>query len=111
MNTIKFQKDLVTGSYDLITLDVLSEGPAYVYAMIRKIAEQSRNRFQWNEGTAYRVLHHLEGQQLVASEWRGPRLGRRRKYYRLTGQGRRAWKQRRAQWREFSDSMNSLLGF
>ena len=104
-----FGKDLATGSYDLVALDILSDGPIYAYGMIRKIFEQSRHQIRWHQGTAYRVLHHLERQGLVTSRWQGPKTGRRRKYYQLTEQGRRAWKQRRAQWREFSRALTALI--
>jgi DNA-binding PadR family transcriptional regulator len=109
MNRDQFQKDLVTGSYDLVALDILSEGPTYAYGMIRKIFEQSHHLIRWQEGTAYRVLHDLERRGLVSGCWLGPKTGRRRRYYRLTDRGRRALKTRRQQWRAFSRALNSLL--
>ena len=105
----QFGKDLATGTYDLVVLDVLRDGPAYVYALIRRIAKQSRAAFLWREGTAYRVLHHLEEQGFVASDWQGRRTGRRRRYYRLTDRGRRAWAERRAEWTVFRKALNLLL--
>lgn len=105
----QFGKDLATGTYDLIVLDVLRDGPAYVYALIRRIAEQSHAAFRWREGTAYRVLHHLEEQGLVTSEWRGRRGGRLRRYYHLTSRGRRAWSEQRAEWNAFRKALDALL--
>jgi len=104
-----FHKDLVTGSYDLVALDILNEGPLYAYGMIRKIFEQSKHLIRWREGTAYRVLHDLERRGLVTSQWLGPKYGRCRKYYRITERGRRALRERRRQWRDFSRSLNHLL--
>ena len=104
----QFGKDLATGTYDLVVLDVLRDGPAYVYALIRRIAEQSHAAFRWREGTAYRVLHHLEEQGFVVSEWRG-RSGRPRRYYRLTGRGHRALRQQRAEWIAFRRALDTLL--
>ena len=49
MKNESFDKDLVTGSYDLVALDILSEGPTYAYGMIRKIYEQSEHLFLWHE--------------------------------------------------------------
>ena len=104
-----FGKDLTTGSYDLVALDILSEGPTYVYGMIRKIHRQSRRLFGWREGTAYRVLNDLERRGLVTSRWVGPKDGRQRKYYRLTERGRRAWKQQRQKWKMFRRALDALL--
>ena len=104
----QFGKDLATGTYDLVVLDVLRDGPAYVYALIRRISEQSHAAFRWREGTAYRVLHHLEEQGLVISKWRG-RTGRPRRYYRLTERGRRAWQEQRTEWTAFRKALDALL--
>jgi PadR family transcriptional regulator, regulatory protein PadR len=105
----QFGKDLATGTYDLIVLDVLRDGPAYVYGIIRRIAEQSRLTMRWREGTTYRVLHHLEEQRLVTSEWRGRDTARPRRYYRLTDRGRRVWRAQRAEWISFRDALDALL--
>jgi PadR family transcriptional regulator, regulatory protein PadR len=109
MNVNAFDKDLVTGSYDLVALDILHEEPIHVYGMIRKIAEQSGHTIRWYEGTAYRVLHDLERRGWVVSQWLGPRTGRRRKYYRLTDAGRQALRTRRRQWEQFREALDKLL--
>ena len=104
-----FSKDLATGSYDLVALHVLSQGPAYVYGIIRRISERTNHLVRWREGTAYRVLHDLERRGLVRSEWQGPAQGRQRRYYHLTARGRRALQQRRRQWRDFRHTLDKLL--
>ena len=104
-----FNKDLVTGSYDLVALDILSKNPLYAYGMIRNIFEQSRHLIRWREGTAYRMLHDLERRGLVTSGWRGPKRGRQRRYYQLTTRGRRALQEQRRQWKEFSRTLNAML--
>jgi PadR family transcriptional regulator, regulatory protein PadR len=109
MKTNVFGKDLATGSYDLVVLDVLRDGPAYGYAILKRIFEQSRQTIRWRKGTLYKVLHDLERRGLVASQWRGDRRRRRRRYYRLTDPGRRAWRTQRDQWQQFTQAVNALL--
>ena len=92
-------------------MDILNERPAYAYEIVREIFEQSHHTIRWHEGTAYRVLHHLERQGFATSHWRTPKPGRERRYYTLTTRGRRAYQQQRAQWRAFSTAVNALLGF
>jgi len=104
-----FSKDLATGSYDLVALHILSDGPAYVYGIIRRIAERTNHTVRWREGTAYRALHDLERRGLVRSAWKGPSEGRRRRYYRLTARGQRALRQLRHQWRDLRDTLDKLL--
>jgi PadR family transcriptional regulator PadR len=109
MKSDRFAKDLATGSYDLLVLDVLRKRPAYGYEIVRRIAIQSKHTIRWHFGTAYHVLHHLERQGLVTSRWKTVGRSRERKYYRLTPRGRIAWRQRRAQWQAFSEAINALL--
>jgi DNA-binding PadR family transcriptional regulator len=110
MRIDQFGKDLVTGSYDLILLNMLNRKPAYAYGIVHEIFEKSKGTTQWREGTVYHVLHHLEKQGFVTSHWQGPKTGRQRKYYRLTARGHRAWATRRKQWQRFSRDLNALLG-
>ncbi len=110
MKIDQFGKDLAAGSYDLVMLDMLNRKPAYAYGIVREIVEKSKGTTRWHEGTVYHVLHHLEKQGLVTSTWRGPKTGRRRRYYRLTDHGRRAWRTRRDQWQRFVRDLNALLG-
>ena len=110
MKIDRFAKDLVTGSYDLLVLDVLRERPAYGYEIVRRIAKQSKQIIRWHFGTVYHVLHHLERQGLATSRWKSVGRRRERKYYWLTARGRVAWRQQRAQWQAFSKAVNTLLG-
>jgi DNA-binding PadR family transcriptional regulator len=110
MKIDRFAKDLVTGSYDLLVLHALREQPAYGYEIVRRIGEQSKQTIHWHFGTVYHVLHHLERKSLVTSRWKTVGRSRERKYYQLTARGRATWRRQRAQWRDFSKAVNSLLG-
>jgi DNA-binding PadR family transcriptional regulator len=109
MATDQFSKDLATGSYDLVVLDILRNKPAYGYEIVRRVFEQSRHTVLWRQTTVSRVLRHLETQGFVVSQWRKAGRRRERKYYRLTVRGHRAWRTRRDQWRRFSTLLNTLL--
>ena len=110
MSTDQFGKDLATGSYDLVILNLLRGRPAYGYDIVRRVFKQSRQTVLWRKTTVHRVLRHLETQGLVTSQWRKAGKSRERKYYRLTSRGQRAWRTRRDQWRSFSTLLNTLLG-
>jgi len=71
-------------------LAILAEGDSYGYAIIKRVAELSGGYLQWTDGMLYPVLHRLERQGLVAAKWSAAENGRRRKYYRITGEGRRS---------------------
>ena len=110
MNRDEFARNLAAGTYDLIVLDVLRDGPSYGYSILKRIVTQSKHCICWHQGSLYPVLHRLEERGLLASEWKGRPGGRQRRYYRLTARGQRQWREQRAQWRTFSRGVNSLLG-
>lgn len=123
MNRDEFARNLAAGTYDLIVLDVLRDGPSYGYGILKRIVTQSKHCLCWHQGSLYPVLHRLEERGLLASEWKpasagsgrlrrgaGPKHGRQRRYYRLTARGQRQWREQRAQWRTFSRGVNALLG-
>ena len=91
-------KDLVAASATPLVLAILAEGESYGYAIIKRVAELSGGHLQWTDGMLYPVLHRLEDEELIASEWRESETGRERKYYRLTRTGRRALEKEKAQW-------------
>jgi PadR family transcriptional regulator, regulatory protein PadR len=73
-------------------------GACYGYAIILRVAELSGGHFQWTDGMLYPGLHRLERQGLVAAKWAAAESGRRRKYYRITKEGRPQLAAQRQQW-------------
>src|SRR5262245_41735786 len=91
-------KELVAASTVPLVLSVLTEGETYGYALIQRVQELSNGRIEWTEGMLYPVLHWMEEQALIESEWREGESGRRRKYYFLRKEGRKALQAEQAQW-------------
>ena len=91
-------KDLVAASSTPLVLAILGEGESYGYAIIKRVSELSGGHLQWTDGMLYPVLHRLERHALVASRWRSSETGRRRKYYRLTKEGRTQLDAERQRW-------------
>jgi PadR family transcriptional regulator, regulatory protein PadR len=98
-------KELVAASATPLLLSILQKGPSYGYAIIQEVRELSGGELEWSEGMLYPVLHRLEEQELIESyEERGD-TGRKRRYYRLRPDGRRALTEERRQW----DIVNAAL--
>lgn len=91
-------KELVAASTVPLVLSVLTTGESYGYELIQRIQELSRGRIEWTEGMLYPVLHWMEREELIESEWRTIDSGRRRKYYRLRKAGRAALREEQQQW-------------
>ena len=101
-------KDLVAASSKPILLSILAEGEAYGYQIIQKVRELSGGDIEWSEGTVYPVLHRLEREGLIASEWKEAETGRERKYYFLTAMGRKTLKGERQQWLKVHNTLCKL---
>ena len=91
-------KDLVAASATPLVLAILAEGESYGYAIIKRVGELSHGHVQWTDGMLYPVLHRLERNGLVAAKWGSSDSGRRRKYYRLTKEGRAQLEAERKRW-------------
>ena len=94
----RIAKDLVAASATPLLLAVLDKGPSYGYAIIQQVRELSGGELEWSEGMLYPVLHRLEEQELIESYEQLGETGRKRKYYRLRPEGRRALVEERRQW-------------
>ena len=91
-------KDLVAASATPLLLAILQKGPSYGYAIIQEVRELSNGQLEWSEGMLYPVLHRMEDAGLIESyEERGD-TGRKRKYYRLRSDGKKALTEERRQW-------------
>lgn len=101
--------DPAKGQLGLLLLAVLEQGSGHGYEIIQDLRDRSDGRFDMPEGTIYPALHRLETDGLISGRWIKAE-GRRRRTYSLTLAGRTELKHRRKDWRDFSRSVESLLG-
>ncbi len=102
-------KDLTAASATPLVLAILSEGESYGYAIIKRVDELSAGKLQWTDGMLYPVLHRLERNGLVQTEWGESETGRRRKYYRLTDQGTKELTNLQLQWQVITETLRATL--
>ena len=101
-------KDLVAASATPLVLAILAEGDSYGYAIIKRVAELSGGHLQWTDGMLYPVLHRLERLGFVAAKWSTSENGRRRKYYRITKEGRTELEAQRQQWKAVDGTLKGI---
>jgi DNA-binding PadR family transcriptional regulator len=101
-------KELVAASTVPLVLSVLAKGETYGYALIQQVRELSGGRIEWTEGMLYPVLHWMEREKLIESEWRQGDGERKRKYYRLRKEGRKALREEQEQWMTVHTALMSL---
>lgn len=101
-------KDLIAASSTPIVLAILAEEDSYGYAILKRVREISDGRMEWTDGMLYPVLHRLERLGLVESRWESRAGERRRKYYRITRQGRGQLAEERRQWQAVDATLRGI---
>ncbi|WP_294180234.1 PadR family transcriptional regulator [uncultured Schumannella sp.] len=107
---MRIDKDLVAAIATPLVLAILSEGENYGYAILRRVTELSGGELEWTDGMLYPLLHRLHRLGYVTTEWRSSDEGRRRKYYAITPDGRRALGEQRSQWATASGALERAFG-
>jgi len=107
-NVAMLSKELVAASTVPLVLSVLTQGESYGYELIQRVRELSGNRIEWTEGMLYPVLHWMEDEDLIEAEWREAETGRKRKYYRLRKEGRKALQDEQQQWLTVHETLTKL---
>ncbi len=98
-------KALVAASTKPLILSILRRGESYGYEIIQKVKELSGGELEWADGMLYPVLHRLEKDGNVATQWKLSKEGRRRKYYRLTEAGRKELQNDIKEWNSINDAL------
>jgi len=103
----KWEVQLRKGCLELAILAALWDGRLYGLEILRRL--ESDSDLIVSEGTVYPLLSRLKALELVRSEWVESDAGHPRKYYALTGAGKRRVQVMAGMWERFSSSMGKLL--
>lgn len=103
-------KALVAASSKPLILSILSHGKSYGYQIIKNIERLSGGELDWTDAMLYPVLHRMEDEGLIRSEWVIADNGRRRKYYSLTSQGEEELEAQKNQWLNVHKALQELWG-
>lgn len=105
---MQFNKELIAASSTPIVLAILAEGDSYGYAILQRVRDLSGGQMEWTDGMLYPVLHRLERLGLIKAKWQVADTGRRRKYYRITPQGRVQLEEERRQWQAVHKTLRGI---
>ena len=101
-------KSLLTGSMTMLVLKLLSEKDMYGYEMIDTLRKKSQNVFELKAGTLYPLLHGLEEKGML-TVYEQELLGKTRKYYSITKEGKKLLKSKTEEWNEYSGAIANVL--
>jgi PadR family transcriptional regulator, regulatory protein PadR len=93
------------GVLELCVLSLLSKGDKYGYQLTEAISKQ----MSVAAGTLYLVLRRLNEENYFETYLVESQEGPARKYYKLTSEGHRHYRQLKAGWIEFVEQVNQLM--
>lgn len=102
-------KELMKGSTVILILSLLERKEMYGYEMTKEIEQSSGGVFTFKEGTLYPILHTLEVELMVEAYW-NEEGGRKRKYYRITEQGKKQLADKKREWSLFRNTVDHVIG-
>jgi transcriptional regulator len=105
-----FNRELKKGSAGLLILSLLEDRPRHGYEISKLIEARSAGTLRFHVASLYPLLYRLEKRGLIHGRWVEKSGQRRRRFYRLTAEGRKILKQQRGLWREFVRAMNLITG-
>jgi PadR family transcriptional regulator PadR len=103
-------KELVAASTEPLILSLLAQGESYGYALIQEVKRLSGDKIAWTDGMLYPVLHRMEREGWIQSRWGEAESGRKRKYYSIKKDGKKALNGQREQWVTVSKVFQRLWG-
>ncbi len=106
---MKIDRTLLSGSAAMMVLRLLSERDMYGYQITEELSLRSQNVFQMKSGTLYPLLHTLEQKGWVHA-YEQTEGGRERRYYSITGSGRKALADKQEEWISYSNAVGRVLG-
>jgi PadR family transcriptional regulator PadR len=101
----KLNTQFKKGLLDLCVLAIIEKKETYGYEIVNLIAET----IEISEGTIYPLLKRLTDQGYCLTRLAESKQGGARKYYKLTGLGKKQLETLRSQWQSLSNKVGKLL--
>ena len=110
MSNQSIDRDLKKGSAELLILSLIEQRARHGYEISKLIEARSGGVLRFNVASFYPLLYRIEQRGLIEGRWVEKAGQRRRRYYRLTPQGRKMLKAQRSIWRDFANAINQITG-
>lgn len=103
-------RELKKGSAELLILSLVEHEPRHGYELSKLIESRSNGTIRFHVASLYPLLYRLEKRGWIEGRWVEKAGQRRRRYYRLTAEGRRMLAAQRRNWREFAEAIARITG-
>ena len=103
------ESGLLQGTVELLVLKTLSWGPMHGYGIAEWIEGVTHDALRVEEGSLYPALYRMAKKGWIKAEWGLSDNNRRAKYYRLTAEGRRQFRDQTSGWQRFAAAVNLAI--
>lgn len=100
--------DLIRGNTDTIILSCLEHEDSYGYKINKNVFSKTNGKYELKEATLYTAFKRLEETGCVTSYWGEEMSGARRRYYKITPQGRNVLARLRQDWEDSKQLIDKL---
>lgn len=101
--------EILRGFTDAIILNVLLNGDSYGYKISQCIIEKTNNAMDIKNATIYLAFKRMERDGLITSYWNNDPDVAKRKYYKITDDGKKYLKEKKAEWKNNKSILDKLL--
>jgi len=105
---MKLERELMRGAGPTAVLKLLATREMYGYELVEALAKQTEGVLAMGQSTLYPMLYNLESKDLIEADWRSADNGRDRKYYSLTGKGKKKLKADMEAWEKLNEAMVAI---
>jgi PadR family transcriptional regulator PadR len=110
MAAIAFDRELKKGSAELLILSLVEDRPRHGYEISKLIESRSNGALHFHVASLYPMLYRLEARGWIQGRWVEKAGQRRRRYYRLTAEGRKVLAAKRVGWQAFAEAIRRITG-
>ena len=104
------QAELKKGTTPLMILALLEAEPRHGYQLSRLIEARSKGVVRVHAASLYPLLYELEAKRWIRGSWVEEPGQRRRRFYRLTAEGKRQLAEQRTDFAEFVRAVSLVAG-
>jgi transcriptional regulator len=102
--------ELKKGTTPMLILSLLEPEPRHGYELSKLLEQRTNGVVRVHAASLYPLLYRLERQHLIEGRWIEKPGERRRRFYRLTAEGKRQLESQRKTWAEFARAIGQVTG-
>ncbi len=110
IDTRALDRELKKGAAELLILSLLDARPRHGYDLSKLIHNRSDGQLTFHIDSLYPLLYRLEERGWIQGTWVEKAGERRRRFYKVTAEGRRVLARQRQTWDTFVEAVRRVTG-